>query len=49
MWSLVFRWVGIGFITPSNLFVHLECFIGVARSKNLRMGDWLIWHWIGLF
>jgi len=36
VWSLVFRWLGIGFITPSNLFVHLECFIEEARLKKLR-------------
>jgi hypothetical protein len=37
------------FITPSNLFVQLECFIGESRSKKFRRGYWLIWDWFGLF
>jgi hypothetical protein len=34
VWSLVFRWVGIGFITPLNLFVHLALVWVILKARN---------------
>lgn len=35
---------GLNFITPQNLFIHLECWMGEARRKKMRNGYWIIWH-----
>jgi len=36
-------WLGFHFITPHNLFAHLECWSGEARGKKVRKGFWLVW------
>jgi hypothetical protein len=44
VWSLVFRWIGIGIVAPPSLFMQLECVIEAARNKRLKKGYRLIWH-----
>ena len=35
---------GIAIITPSNLFLQLETFIGEGRNLKIKRGYWLIWN-----
>ena len=44
VWCKVFNWLEVYFITPPNLFVHLDCWTNELRSKKLRKGFWLVWH-----
>lgn len=44
VWTKILGWLGVQFITPQNLFYHLECWFKAARDKRLRNGFWLIWH-----
>jgi len=44
VWLKVFNWVNVHFITPLNLFWHLDCWSNEVTSKKLRKGFWLIWH-----
>lgn len=44
VWTKILGWLGVQFITPRNLFYHLECWFEAARDKRLRKGFWLIWH-----
>ena len=38
------RWFNCRFITPPNLFVHLECWSVGRRDIKVTKGLWLIWH-----
>lgn len=38
------RWLEFTFITPPNLFIHLECLSGESVNEKIRQGFWLIWH-----
>lgn len=42
VWNLVMRWIYFWFITPSNFFMHLECWSREASNEKLRKGYWLI-------
>lgn len=44
IWLKVLTWLDLSFITPHNLFVHLECWSVEARDRRIRKGLWLIWH-----
>jgi len=44
IWRKIMDWLNFNFITPNNLFVHLECWSGEVRDKKMRKGVWLIWH-----
>jgi len=37
-------WLGNHFIMPLNLFVHVECWLGLVNTKKLRKGFWIVWH-----
>jgi hypothetical protein len=44
VWSKVFGWLQINFITPKNLFDHFVCWSGEVGKKRLRKGYWSAWH-----
>jgi len=44
VWANVMRWLDFSFITPTNLFVHWECWSNEGRRKKIRKGLWIIWH-----
>jgi len=44
VWTKILGWCGINFITPHNLFSHLQCCFAELRGKIFRKGFWLIWH-----
>jgi hypothetical protein len=44
VWKRVLKWLEFNFITPSNLFVHLECWSEEVKKRKIRKGMWLIWH-----
>lgn len=44
VWKLVMRWLDFIFITPPNLFVHLECWSNEAVNEKIRQWYWLIWQ-----
>lgn len=44
IWAEVMFWLGFHFITPPNLFNHLECWTDEGQNKKIRCGLWLIWH-----
>ena len=37
-------WILLMFITPPNLFIHLECWSGEAVNEKIHQGFWLIWQ-----
>jgi len=41
---MVMAWLGIHFVTPPNLFMHLDCWLGSVRRKKLHKGFWIVWH-----
>lgn len=42
VWLEVMRWLQFYFITPPNLFIHINCWLGVMHSRKLKRGVWLI-------
>lgn len=44
VWRMIMSSLGINFIIPHNLFVHLECWRGEIVDKKLKKGFMLIWH-----
>lgn len=44
VWLKVFNWLQLHFITPFNLYVHMDCLSNEVTSKKLRKGYWLIWY-----
>lgn len=38
------RWLEFTFVTPLNLFIHLECWSGEVVNEKIRQGFWLIWQ-----
>jgi hypothetical protein len=44
LWRLVFDWLGVNFITPQNLYMHLSCWSDEVNSRWLKKALWLIWH-----
>jgi hypothetical protein len=43
IWYDIFRWLGVVFAVPLDLFVLFESLSGAARSKKARNGFMLIW------
>jgi hypothetical protein len=44
VWNAVFRWLGVTFVLPPDLFILLACFIAAAPTKKMVKGFALIWH-----
>jgi uncharacterized membrane protein len=44
VWLRVFRWLGVVFVMPQNLFSFFDSFVGAARNKKVAKGFALIWH-----
>ncbi|MCH79404.1 LINE-1 reverse transcriptase like [Trifolium medium] len=44
IWVEIFRWLGVVFVMPSNLFTMFEYLSGIARNKKIRKGYRLVWH-----
>jgi len=44
VWDDVMYWLGFMFLTPPNLFVMWDCWVGVFSNKKIRKGVRLIWH-----
>jgi hypothetical protein len=44
IWYDIFRWLGVVFAVPPDLFVLFESLSREARSKKARNGLMLIWH-----
>lgn len=44
VWRRIEEWVELNFITPIDVFIHLECRGEGARSNKLKPGFLLIWH-----
>jgi hypothetical protein len=39
VWLRVFRWLGIVFVMPRNLFSFFDSFVGAARNKKVAYND----------
>jgi hypothetical protein len=44
VWRKIGLCLELNFITPNNLFIHLQCWRDVARVNKLKRGYVLIWH-----
>jgi hypothetical protein len=44
VWSRIFRWLGVVFVMPQNLFTFFESFVAAAINKKAVKGFSLIWH-----
>jgi len=44
VWLEVMRWLQFHVITRPNLFIHINGWLDVMRSKKLKRRAWLIWH-----
>jgi hypothetical protein len=44
VWKAVFRWLGLVLVIPPSLPMLFECFVGVASSKQSKVGFSVIWH-----
>lgn len=43
VWLKLMRWLDQFFISPPNLFIHWECWLGRERDKNIKNGKGIIW------
>lgn len=44
VWQGLLQWMDLNFVSPPNLFVHRECWLGTESNKKVRSGYRLIWH-----
>jgi hypothetical protein len=44
VWVRIFRWLGMVFVMPQNLFTFFDSFVGAAINKLAAKGFALIWH-----
>lgn len=44
VWLEVMRWLQFFLINSPNLFIHIDCWLGMWCKKKWRRGAWLIWH-----
>lgn len=44
VWVHLMGWLDFMFIIPPNLFIHWECWSGMASNTRIRKGFRLIWN-----